>query len=296
MASRVARTSQQSSSNLGPVERWVSILGGLGLAAAAARRGPLARRAGFGIAGASLLARGATRYCPMKAAATGQASLGAGFAEQARRAGAMFGGGLFKGGAAEITSMHDMHLAELQELHSVETQLETLLPEMAAAAHNVRLRQRLSDYATEIRSRRAVIESHIRQHGGDAREHPDQAMQALATEARKMTTVGGPHEVRDAGLVASFQRILHYRIAGYGTVAAYARSLGETYHGGALAGFADRDKEVDAQLTDLAQTIINPAAAAQSDAAADRTEQDGGRRQPSAGTQGEGAAAGAGVS
>src|SRR3712207_8625447 len=81
-----------------------------------------------------------------------------------------------------------------------------------------------------------------------------------------MTMVGGPHEVRDAGLIASFQRILHYRIAGYGTVAAYARALGETYHGGALAGFADRDKEVDAQLSDLAQTIINPAAA-QADAA-----------------------------
>lgn len=265
MATRAAPYNQHMRTNLGSVERWASILGGIGLAAAAAtRRGPVARRAGLGIAGASLLARGATRFCPVKAAATGQASLGDGFAEQARRAKGMFA----TSAAADITSMKDMHLAELQELHSAEAQLATLLPELAAAVNNVRLRQRLTDYAAEIRPRMAVIDGHIRQHGADAREHPDQAMKALLRETRKMTQVGGPPEVRDAGLIASVQRILHYRIAGYGTVAAYAKSLGETYHAGALSGFADRDREVDSQLTDLAESIINPAAVAKSEDAA----------------------------
>jgi ferritin-like metal-binding protein YciE len=84
-------------------------------------------------------------------------------------------------------------------------------------------------------------------------------MQALAAEARKMTKVG-VSAVRDAGLIASVQRLLHYRIAGYGTVAAYARALGETYHAGALAGCSDRDKRFDEQLTELAESVINPLA------------------------------------
>lgn len=247
-------------SNLGPAEQWLSIIGGLGLAAAAIRRGPPIRRAGLVLAGASLLARGATRFCPTKAALTGDSSLGAGFAEQARRAAS-----LFRSGTAEIATLRDMRLAELQELYSAEQQLQALLPELATAAHNVRLRQRLADYAFEITPRLGVLESHLRQLGADPREHPDQAMQALAAEARKMMKVREP-DVRDSGLIASVQRLLHYRLAGFGTVAAYARALGETYHAGALAGFSSRDKEVDAQLTELAENIINPTAASQSEA------------------------------
>ena len=243
-------------SNIGSAERWLSIIGGLGLAAvAAARRGPPAARVGVGVAGASLLARGFTQFCPMKASITEGTSLRVGFAEQARRAGR-----LFHSGAAEITSLRDMRLAELQELYSAELQLRSLLPERASAAHNVRLRQRIADYAAEIAPRLAVLESHIRQLGADAREHPDQGMQALVIEARKMMEVREA-DVRDAGLIASVQRLLHYQMAGFGTVAAYARALNETYHAGALAGFSSRDKEVDTQLTDLAEKIINPSAA-----------------------------------
>lgn len=243
-------------SNVGPAERWLSIIGGLGLAAvAAARRGSPAARVGVGVAGVSLLARGVTQFCPMKSAMTEHTPIGAGFAEQVRRAGR-----LFHSGAAEIASLRDMRLAELQELYSAELQLRTLLPVLATAAHNVRLRQRIADYATEIAPRLAVLESHIRQLGADAREHPDQGMQALVIEARKMMEVREP-DVRDAGLIASVQRLLHYQMAGFGTVAAYARALNETYHAGALAGFSSRDKEVDEQLTDLAEKIINPSAA-----------------------------------
>lgn len=254
-SSAVRNLTPRPRSNVGSAESLISIVGGLRLAAAAARPGPAARRAGLGLAGASLIARGATAFCPMKAALTGQSTLGQGFAEQARRA-----GGLFRGGVAEIESLRDMRLAELQELYSAELQLRALLPELAAAAHNVRLRQRLNDYAAEIGPRIGILESQIRHFDADPAEHPDQAMQALVAEARKMMRVASP-DVRDAGLIASVQRLLHYRIAACGTVAAYARALGDAYHAGALAGLSTRDKEVDEQLTELAEHIINPSAA-----------------------------------
>ena len=266
MASSAARNlTPRPRSNVGSAESLISILGGLGLAAAAARRGPVARRAGLGIAGASLIARGTTGFCPMKAAITGESTLGRAFAEQARRA-----GGLFRGGVDEIESLRDMRLAELQELYSAELQLQVLLPELAAAAHNVRLRQRLNDYAAEIGPRLGTLEGQIRHFDADPTDHPDQAMQALVVEARKMMRVANP-DVRVAGLIASVQRLLHYRIAACGTVAAYARALGETYHAGALAGLTTRDKEVDEQLTELAEHIINPSAASGTEDGATRT-------------------------
>lgn len=267
MASSAARQpTPRPRSNVGSAEGLASIIGGLGLAAAAVRPGSMARRAGLGLAGASLLARGATGYCPMKAAIAGESTLGDGLAEQARRA-----AGLFRGGVAEIESLRDMRLAELQELYSAELQLQALLPELAAAAHNVRLRQRLGDYAAEIGPRTGILESQIRHFDADPAEHPDQAMQALVVEARKMMRVAHP-DVRDAGLIATVQRLLHYRIAACGTVAAYARALGDAHHAGALAGLSARDREVDEQLTELAEHIINPSAAGEGGNGAARAE------------------------
>ena len=168
-------------------------------------------------------------------------------------------GGFLRGGAATIETLRDMRLAELQELYSAEQQLGMLLPVLISAATDPRLRIILSECADETNQRLDLLRSHIGQLGANPRAHPDQAMRALTSEARKMTKVSMP-TVRDAGLIASMQRLLHYRIAVYGTVAAYARALGETYHAGALADYSNRDKLFDERLTELAEAVVNPSA------------------------------------
>ena len=67
--------------------------------------------------------------------------------------------------------------------------------------------------------------------------------------------------LRDAAIVASLQRIIHYKIAGYGTIAAYAKSLGRTEEAAHFSELASRDKAVDAELTRLAKGTLNPDAA-----------------------------------
>lgn len=246
-------------SNIGPIERWVSILGGLALVGAALRRGHPGRSAGLGLAGTALPARGGTRFCPMKAAATGQASLQAGFKEEMRR--------MLKpirGGTADIRTMRDLYIAELQELHSAEEQLMALLPEIARTMHDPALKPILSGYAGELDQRRQEIERILNHYGADPQRHPDQAMRALLAEAHKMMMLDAAPHVVDAALISSVQRLLHYRIAGYGSVAAYAKGLGEIYEAGALSGAADRDKSFDTELSSLAERAVNPAAIAES--------------------------------
>lgn len=252
-----ASTWSQRRSNVEGPERWLSLAGGLGLAAAALRAGaggPLPRLL-FGLGSAMLLSRGVTRYCPMKAAMTGQATLGTGFGEQVRRALASVRGG----GTATIATMEELYRAELQELDSAESQLIMLLEEIGSQIAHPPLRQRLQAYATEMHSRRDDISRILQSRGLDPMQHPDQAMEALVTETRKMSHVAGAG-VRDAGLIASIQRIIHYRIAGYGTVAAYAKALDRIEDAARFAEYADRDKAFDEELTELAKGAINPQA------------------------------------
>ena len=63
--------------------------------------------------------------------------------------------------------------------------------------------------------------------------HTDDAMRALIDETEKMWRVCAAN-VRDAAVTASVQRIIHYKIAGYGAIAAYAKALVAHGRSGAL--------------------------------------------------------------
>jgi ferritin-like metal-binding protein YciE len=81
----------------------------------------------------------------------------------------------------------------------------------------------------------------------------------LIDETRKMTQVCAP-AVRDAAVIASIQRLLHFKIAGYGTVATYAKILGLLNEAARFAEHTNCDKAVDQQLTEIARNTVNPRA------------------------------------
>jgi ferritin-like metal-binding protein YciE len=66
--------------------------------------------------------------------------------------------------------------------------------------------------------------------------------------------------VRDASIIASEQKVKHYEIATYGTLHAFAKTLGETKAANLLAISLEQEKRADAALTGIANTSINPKA------------------------------------
>jgi ferritin-like metal-binding protein YciE len=68
--------------------------------------------------------------------------------------------------------------------------------------------------------------------------------------------------LRDAGLIASVQRIQHYEIAGYGTACALAGQLDLRDDQRALHASLDEEKAADARLTELAKRKLNAEALA----------------------------------
>jgi ferritin-like metal-binding protein YciE len=229
-------------SNLGTTERWLSLLGGMGMLLTTARGGGFGRVA-RGAVGLSLLARGASGYCAVKAA----------ILQRAPEAIADFSS------SGRLDSMEAMYEAELQELHNAEGQLARLTDDLARTMSHSELAFRMQEYATELQLRRVDLEGLLARIGASVRAHRDDAMHALIEETEKMWRVCAAN-VRDAAVTASVQRIVHYKIAGYGTIAAYAKSLGREDDAKHFAQLADRDRAVDAELSDLAKGTLNPEA------------------------------------
>lgn len=59
--------------------------------------------------------------------------------------------------------------------------------------------------------------------------------------------------VRDAGLLATEQKIEHYEIASYGAARAWAEILGLSHHVEALGQTLDEEKHADSLLTSISQ-------------------------------------------
>ena len=158
----------------------------------------------------------------------------------------------------EISNFKDMYLAELQELVSVEEQLSEALLRMAAAASHPALKDALVDHQAETMRQKERLVGILHKHGA----HVDQAMQALIRETRKMLSIVEGDDLRDAGLIASAQKLEHYEIAAYGSAAALAGQLNLRDDQMLLHDSLLEEKEADAILTDIAKGEVNPDALA----------------------------------
>jgi ferritin-like metal-binding protein YciE len=244
--------------NISETERWLSLIAGAGLALSTLRRGGLLSKLLGGAAAFSLISRGSTGYCAMKAALEGKTSLRDGIREQFERTTAQIASATVR----EINDMQQLYSVELQELHSAETQLISLLESLGPSVQSSALALRFDEYLAELRSRKADLDNLLAEYHVDANAHRDDAMRSLIKETMKMSRVCAA-ELRDAALAASVQRIIHYKIASYGTIAAYAKSLGHLEEAKRFADAADRDRTIDGELTELAKSALNPSAAAQ---------------------------------
>ena len=66
-----------------------------------------------------------------------------------------------------------------------------------------------------------------------------------------------PGAVRDAAIIAAAQKVEHYEIASYGTMATYAKLLGEKEVLKLLLETLEEEKTCDKDLTKLAKSEIN---------------------------------------
>ena len=160
-----------------------------------------------------------------------------------------------------METFQDLYIAELQEARSLERMLVEALPKLAEAASDEGLKTAFREHAEETREQLEDVEAILQKLNADPKEHKDHSMQRLVEESAKMIDLVEPGPVRDAALIASAQRIEHYEMAVYGTLAAYADQLGFDQEHQILRGILEQENDADELLSELAEGIINPTAA-----------------------------------
>lgn len=162
----------------------------------------------------------------------------------------------------KLRTLKDLLGHEIQDLYSAETQLIEALPKMANAAHDSSLKKAFEQHLAETKKQRDRL-AKVAKHLGISPEGTTcKAMAGLVKEGQHMIHEDAAESVKDAGLIASAQRIEHYEIAGYGTALQFAKQLDLSDIEALLSETLEEEKDTNEKLNDLAIESINKKAMA----------------------------------
>lgn len=152
-------------------------------------------------------------------------------------------------------SLHELYVQQLQDLYDAEHQIINALPKMIEAVESEELRSALTEHLEITKTQAERIERICEEMDEDAESQECKGMRGVIQEGNDHVKQAEDYDARDAVIIAAAQRVEHYEIAGYGTARTYANLLGYDDAANLLQRTLDEEKEADAKLTGIAETL-----------------------------------------
>ncbi|UPT71891.1 MAG: ferritin-like domain-containing protein [Flavobacterium sp. JAD_PAG50586_2] len=153
--------------------------------------------------------------------------------------------------------LRDLFVDGLKDIYWAEKALVKALPKMAKNATTPNLVTAILNHLNETETQVARLEEVFSLMGEKAVAKKCDAMEGLLKEGESILEETEPGAVRDAGIIAAAQKVEHYEIATYGTLVAFAGTLGEVRVAEILKETLTEEKNADSTLTDAAYNNIN---------------------------------------
>ena len=162
---------------------------------------------------------------------------------------------------ARAGTLHDAFLDELRDAYDAERQILKALPKMAKAAGSKTLRTAFEDHLAETRTQVERLEQVFARLEERVRGKHCDGVAGILKEGKSVMQEDFDDETMDACLIAAAQRVEHYEMAAYGTLAAWAKAMGHTEAASLLEETLNEEKAADERLTSIAEGGVNRAAA-----------------------------------
>ena len=163
-----------------------------------------------------------------------------------------------------LNNLHDVYHDQLQDLVSACKQSEGVVRKLADAAKNDELVNALKAGADGIAEGRGKVEALCRAHDIEPGGEFCKGMEGLVAEAKAhgLEADFGDDDARDAMIITQYQRMVHYALAGYGCLLAFAKRLDLSDDAAALQKMLDDTYDGDRHMTEIAvEGGVNKAAA-----------------------------------
>lgn len=154
--------------------------------------------------------------------------------------------------------LEQLFLETLKDIYYAEKALTKALPKMAKASTTGELAQAFEEHLAQTQEHITRLEKVFELMGQKAQAKKCDAMDGLQKEAESVIEETADGSLtRDVGLIISAQKVEHYEIATYGSLASLANTFGMSEIADLLQQTLEEEKETDDNLTYIAENNIN---------------------------------------
>lgn len=155
----------------------------------------------------------------------------------------------------ETDSLKQVYADEIRDLWSANDQMARAVKMMAENAQDANLKHTLQASVTGITKHTETIMGLVKDLGAKSEKEHCKGMEGLVEEANKHIVKEPPAngDLRDLEIIAQYQRMSHYGLAGFGCAAAYARALGLEEHISKLKAIVSDIYRADEYATQLGE-------------------------------------------
>ncbi|MBS1915579.1 MAG: DUF892 family protein [Bacteroidetes bacterium] len=157
----------------------------------------------------------------------------------------------------KITTLQNLLDYDAQSFAIMEVQLQHILPSWISKASSFAFKEVLQGYLDKVEQNVKKLDEFIEEENISSLSIINIVMNAFIGETELKLAKCTDTEVRDASLLACVQAINHYKISVYGTAATFAVALEKTKAATLFHEAGTKEKEIDEQLSRLAEYDIN---------------------------------------
>lgn len=160
-----------------------------------------------------------------------------------------------KSTSEKAKGLRDLFEDELKDIYWAEKELTNAIPKMIKNATSEELIEALTSHLEETKNQVDRLQQVFESVNVKAQEKKCEAMAGLVKEAIEIMESTAKGAVRDAGIISAGQKVEHYEIATYGTLASFARILGEDEAASLLEETLNEEKAADEKLSEISDAI-----------------------------------------
>ena len=156
---------------------------------------------------------------------------------------------------ADATSLRDLFVENLRRMYDGEQRLTKALQTMRDAAASAELRRAFYAHFEETELHVDRLKQIFAWLGEKPKARTCDGIKGILCDSKDVMGLDAEPDVKDAALIAAAQEAEHFEIALYGTLRTWAMVLGRTDAMQALELTLEEEKNDDATLTRIAETL-----------------------------------------
>lgn len=158
-----------------------------------------------------------------------------------------------------VTTAQELFVSELKDIYSAEKQAVRAYPRIAKTVQSEDLKQALQLHLEQTKQHVERLDRAFEILEKRASGKTCEGMKGLLEEANAHVEEIEKGPVLDAALIGALQRVEHYEISAYGTVATLAEAMGEDEIHELLTETLQEEKDTDEKLTEVSRTVNSEA-------------------------------------